>query len=46
MSARAAKAADPAVVEGMTITHSDRVVDGEQGLTKLELARYYDRPRS
>lgn len=43
MSGRAARTAEPAVVEGVTITHPDRVVDGEEGLTKLELARYYER---
>jgi bifunctional non-homologous end joining protein LigD len=39
MTARAAGAA----VAGVTITHPDRVIDPEQGLTKLELARYYER---
>ena len=48
MSARNAKAAarapeEEAVVEGVAISHPGRVVDPEQGLTKLELARYYER---
>ncbi|MEO8053732.1 MAG: non-homologous end-joining DNA ligase [Acidobacteriota bacterium] len=41
--AERAGAAEAAVVEGVTITHPERVLDLEQGLTKLELARYYER---
>jgi len=37
---RAAKA-DAAEVEGVRITHPDRVIDASTGHTKLDLARYY-----
>lgn len=30
------------VFHGVTITHPDRVIDPSSGLTKLDLARYYD----
>jgi bifunctional non-homologous end joining protein LigD len=33
---------DPAVIEGVRITHPDRVVYPAPGLTKLDVARYYD----
>ncbi len=33
----------PATVAGVTITHPDRVLFPEQGVTKLSLARYYER---
>jgi bifunctional non-homologous end joining protein LigD len=38
-----ARSAETAVVAGVTITHPGRVVDAQQGLTKLELAHYYER---
>lgn len=40
MSARGAGAP---VVAGVTITHPERIVEAGQGLTKLGLARYYER---
>jgi len=33
---------DPAVIEGVRITHADRVVYPALGITKLDVARYYD----
>jgi len=33
---------DPAVIEGVRITHPDRVVYPALGVTKLDVARYYD----
>ena len=33
----------PATVAGVTITHPDRVLFPEQGVTKLSLAQYYER---
>ncbi len=47
-AARGAKAAAgagqfPAVVGGVTISHPDRVVYPDIGLTKLEVARYYEK---
>lgn len=38
---RAAKA-DAARIENVNITHPDRVIDPDSGLTKLDLVRYYD----
>jgi bifunctional non-homologous end joining protein LigD len=38
-----APAGGPVTVAGVTITHSDRVLFPEQRLTKLALARYYER---
>lgn len=31
------------VIEGVEITHSERVMDPESGVTKLDIARYYQR---
>lgn len=39
-AARAAKS-DDATVQGVTISHPDRVIDASSGVTKLELARCY-----
>jgi bifunctional non-homologous end joining protein LigD len=39
-AAHAAKS-DDATVEGVTISHPDRVIDASSGVTKLELARCY-----
>jgi bifunctional non-homologous end joining protein LigD len=36
-------AAEPTIVAGVTLSHPDRVLYPEQGLTKLGLARYYER---
>jgi bifunctional non-homologous end joining protein LigD len=36
------KGDDPAVVGGVTISHPDRVVYPDVGLTKLDVARYYE----
>lgn len=33
---------EPVVVEGVTITHASRIVDGTSGFTKGDLARYFD----
>jgi bifunctional non-homologous end joining protein LigD len=38
---RAAAQADAAEVEGVRITHPERVIDAASGHTKLDLARYY-----
>ncbi|MDB5795548.1 MAG: dependent ligase [Noviherbaspirillum sp.] len=35
-------AAHSAAVQGMKISHPDRVIDAESGMTKLDLARYYE----
>ncbi|TCS33737.1 DNA ligase D [Paucimonas lemoignei] len=32
----------PATLQGITITHPERVIDPASGLTKLDLAHYYD----
>ena len=40
---KAAAADGPVTVAGVTITHPDRVLFPEQGVTKLSLARYYER---
>jgi bifunctional non-homologous end joining protein LigD len=40
-SPRAAAEAAAAEVEGVRISHSDRVIDASSGHTKLDLARYY-----
>ena len=39
--APAAKKSDSAEVEGVRITHPERVIDASTGHTKLDLARYY-----
>ncbi len=41
-SGRPPKAADKPVVRGVTISHPDRVVFPDPGLTKLDVARYYE----
>lgn len=38
---RAGKGTDP-VVAGVTITHPDRILYPDQGITKLDVARYYE----
>jgi len=38
-----AAADEPATVAGVRITHPDRILFPEQGVTKLSLARYYER---
>src|SRR5690349_13828911 len=44
MSARKASGSGrPAAVAGVPITHPDRVMYPDEGITKLELAVYYDR---
>lgn len=35
------KAADPAEIGGVRITHPDRIIDPSTGLTKLDLVNYY-----
>jgi bifunctional non-homologous end joining protein LigD len=40
--ARARDGVEPLVVRGVTITHEGRVVDEAAGVTKGEIARYYD----
>ena len=42
MPALAKERPDPAVIEGVRITHPDRVVYPALGVTKLDVARYYD----
>ena len=41
--ARPGTPGEPARVAGVTITHPERVVYPDQGLTKLELAQFYER---
>jgi bifunctional non-homologous end joining protein LigD len=41
-STRRAKATSSNVVAGVTITHPDRVLYPDTGITKLDLARYYE----
>jgi bifunctional non-homologous end joining protein LigD len=41
-AARPSAAGDPLVLRGISITHPQRVVNAELGLTKRELGRYYD----
>ncbi len=41
-NAKSQRAEGDSVVAGVEITHPDRVVFAETGLTKLELARYYE----
>ena len=40
---RAPSAPGDAVVAGVAISHPERVMDARSGITKLELARYYER---
>ncbi len=40
---RARATAAPALVHGVRVTHPDRVIDPSTGITKRELAGYYDR---
>jgi bifunctional non-homologous end joining protein LigD len=42
-SSRAASHNGSATVAGVTITHPDRIVFADEGLTKLDLARFYER---
>lgn len=39
---RAAKAEQPAVLRGIAVSHPHRVIFADLGLTKLDVARYYD----
>lgn len=40
--ARGSRRATSDVMAGVTITHPDRVIDQSSGVTKIELARYYE----
>ena len=39
---RAASAEAPAIVAGVTVSHPDRILFSDQGITKLALAQYYE----
>lgn len=41
MSKRTARTKDPATIAGVAISNPDRVLYADQGVTKLDLARYY-----
>lgn len=40
---QSSSSAEPPAVSGVTLSHPDRVLYPEQGLTKLDLAQYYER---
>ena len=43
---RPASAEAPATVSGVTVSHPDRILFPDQGITKLALAQYYERVRT